>query len=51
MPSYVDLTSQQIADATDLETFGDTTYYMITTDSLPLLDPLRWLLTAPSALA
>ena len=25
----------------DLGTFGDTTYYMIPADSLPLLDPLQ----------
>ena len=41
--AYVDLTSQQISNATDLGTFGETTYYMITTDNLPLLDPLRWI--------
>ncbi len=27
----------------DLGTFGQTTYEMVTTDSLPLLDPVRWL--------
>ncbi|HZE17735.1 MAG TPA: PE-PPE domain-containing protein, partial [Mycobacterium sp.] len=41
--TYAVLTPQQIAGATDLGTYGDTTYYMITTENLPLLDPLRYL--------
>jgi hypothetical protein len=30
-------------DATDLGTYGDTTYFMVTTDELPLLDLLRFI--------
>jgi hypothetical protein len=40
---YVDLTPQQLADATDLGTYGDTTYFMVPTDELPLLDLLRFI--------
>jgi hypothetical protein len=40
--TYADLTPQQIADAIPLETTGgDTDYYIIPTDYLPLLEPLR----------
>ena len=41
--AYANLTPQQISGATDLGTYGDTTYYMIPTNNLPLLDPLRWI--------
>ena len=41
--AYVNLTPQQISGATDLGTYGDTTYYMIPTNNLPLLEPLRWI--------
>jgi hypothetical protein len=41
--AYADLTPQQIAGATDLGTYGDTTYYIIPEENLPLLDPLRYL--------
>jgi PE-PPE domain-containing protein len=41
--AYVDLTPQQLADATDVGTYGDTTYFMVTTDELPLLDLLRFI--------
>jgi hypothetical protein len=41
--AYVNLTPQQISSATDLGTFGSTTYYMIPTSNLPLLEPLRWI--------
>jgi hypothetical protein len=41
--AYVNLTPQQISGATDLGTFGATTYYMIPTTNLPLLEPLRWI--------
>lgn len=41
--AYVNLTPQQISGATDLGTFGTTTYYMIPTTNLPLLEPLRWI--------
>jgi hypothetical protein len=41
--AYVDITPQQISGATDLGTFGNTTYYMIPTNNLPLLEPLRWI--------
>ncbi len=41
--SYLNpLTPDQISDAVDLGTYGDTTYHMIQ-ESLPLLDPVRWL--------
>jgi PE-PPE domain len=41
--TYLSLTSQQIQDAIELPTVGDTmtNYYMIPTDSLPLLEPLQ----------
>jgi PE-PPE domain len=38
--AYADLTPQQISNAIDLGTFGDTTYQIIPATSLPLLDPL-----------
>ena len=38
--AYADLTSQQISNAIDLGTFGDSTYHIIPATSLPLLDPL-----------
>ena len=41
--AYVNLTPQQISGATDLGTYGNTTYYMIPTNNLPLLEPLRWI--------
>ena len=41
--AYVNLTPQQICGATDLDTYGNTTYYMIPTNNLPLLEPLRWI--------
>lgn len=41
--TYGSLTAQQISSATDLGTYGDTTYYMIPNNNLPLLDPLRWI--------
>jgi PE-PPE domain len=41
--AYVNLTPQQISGATDLGTFGNTTYYMIPTNNLHLLEPLRWI--------
>ncbi len=41
--AYANLTPQQISGATDLGTYGDTTYYMIATNNLPLLEPLRWI--------
>jgi hypothetical protein len=41
--AYVDITPQQISGATNLGTFGNTTYYMIPTNNLPLLEPLRWI--------
>ncbi len=41
--AYVNLTPQQISGATDLGTYGSTTYYMIPTNNLPLLEPLRWI--------
>jgi PE-PPE domain-containing protein/PE family protein len=41
--AYVDLTPQQISGATNLGTYGTTTYYMIPTNNLPLLEPLRWI--------
>jgi hypothetical protein len=40
-PTYRDLTSEQIANAKNLGTYGTTTYYMVPTADLPLLDPLR----------
>jgi len=41
--AYADLTPQQISGATDLGTYGETTYYVIPSPNLPLLDPLRWI--------
>jgi hypothetical protein len=42
--TYADLTTQQIDDAIPLATTGgDTDYYIIPTDYLPLLEPLRLL--------
>jgi hypothetical protein len=41
--AYLDITPQQISGATNLGTFGNTTYYMIPTNNLPLLEPLRWI--------
>ncbi len=41
--AYVNLTPQQISGATNLGTFANTTYYMIPTNNLPLLEPLRWI--------
>lgn len=41
--TYASLTAQQISSATNLGTYGDTTYYMIPNNNLPLLDPLRWI--------
>ncbi|MDD4867888.1 MAG: PE-PPE domain-containing protein, partial [Mycobacterium sp.] len=41
--TYASLTPQQISSATNLGTYGDTTYYMIPNSNLPLLDPLRWI--------
>jgi hypothetical protein len=40
---YLDLTAAQLATAIELPTSGatDTTYYVIPTDDLPLLDPVR----------
>jgi PE-PPE domain len=38
---YLDLTPEQMSGTVDLGTFGDTTYYMIPAESLPLLDPLQ----------
>lgn len=42
-PTYSDLTPDQVTSAIQLPTVGDTmtTYYMIPTNNLPLLDPLR----------
>jgi hypothetical protein len=42
-PTYENLTPTQISSAIQLPTVGDTmtTYYMIPTQNLPLLDPLR----------
>ncbi len=40
-PTYRDLTQQQIDNAKNLGTYGTTTYYMIPTENLPLLIPLR----------
>ena len=41
--AYANLTPQQISGAADLGTYGETTYYMIPTNNLPLLEPLRWI--------
>jgi hypothetical protein len=41
--AYANLTPQQISGATDLGTYGETTYYVIPSPNLPLLDPLRWI--------
>lgn len=41
--AYANLTPQQISGATNLGTFGNTTYYMLPTNNLPLLEPLRWI--------
>lgn len=39
--TYPDLTSGDMASASDLGTFGNITYHMIPTENLPLLDPVR----------
>ncbi|OBG42439.1 hypothetical protein A5672_11505 [Mycobacterium alsense] len=48
---YVDLTPTQIANAVQLPTSpgyaGNTTYYELLTQDLPLVTPLRWYLPAP----
>lgn len=36
-----------LTEAVNQGTFGDTTYYMIPATTLPLLEPLKWLLPAP----
>jgi hypothetical protein len=38
--AYLD---EPLSNVTDLGTYGDTTYSMIAAESLPLLDPLRWI--------
>jgi hypothetical protein len=35
--------NESLTNVTDLGTYGDTTYYMVAAESLPLLDLLRWI--------